>query len=429
MFLVLYSQLKMDRRTFLIAPALAALPLRAAAYKVAVTYGTDAYQTAARAITASGEFPNVAGKTVVIKPNLVVAMSSSTGCTTDPQVVRAVVDACLAGGAAQVIIGESPGLASGTVPFAACGYNAVFNSYDPRVSLLDFGQDGTALVPVQNGYVYQQLILPALAADPQTVWVSVAKMKVHVLSKVTLGLKNSFGLFLSSVYGQPPTPGTLPRIDPHFRGMDQSIVDLHLARPMDFTIIDGIVGMETSGPTNGTPIASQCVVVGKNTLACDRVAMKLMGQVAGSSVHLSLASLKGIGPATVEEVELAGDPFVVVPYAPAGVVIPHTLWPVAFPPSFPVGGSTTVTFQTYAASFCRLEVYRDDDLAPGAVPVRTLMDWQFRSPGTGLFVWDGRDDAGAFAAPGQYMVRMRTKYQMVFPVSAENTASSRVNVS
>jgi uncharacterized protein (DUF362 family) len=408
----------------LITAALGAMtPLRAAAYKVAVAYGSDPYVTAARAIAASAEFPNVSGKTVVIKPNLVVALPSSTGCISDPQVVRAVVDLALSRGAAQVIIAESPGLAGGTVPFAACGYEPLLQS---RVSLLDFGQSPFASVPVHGGYVYRSIILPAVAADPSTVWISVAKMKVHGLTTVTLGLKNSFGLFLSSIYGMPPMTGHLPRVDPHFRGIDQSIVDVHIARPIDFTVIDGIIGMEWTGPTTGVPKNAGCIVAGRNTVACDRVAMKVMAQGQNSSIHVSLASFKGLGPASVEEIEIVGDPFVQVPFTHMGVVLPPTLWPVASPQTFPAGGSTRITFRTYTPSYCRLEVYRDADVTPGAVPVRTLMDWQWRPAGNGLVDWNGRNDQGEQVPAGEYMIRLRTKYRVEFAPKGEGTASNFV---
>ena len=66
-------------------------------YQVGVGNSSDPYAATQRAVAASGAWPPVslASRTVVIKPNLVIARPATTGATTDPQVVRALVDLAL----------------------------------------------------------------------------------------------------------------------------------------------------------------------------------------------------------------------------------------------------------------------------------------------------------------------------------------------
>ncbi len=72
-------------------------------YDVGVGYSSDPYTAASVALSASGQFPtNLAGQTVLIKPNLVVPEPSTSGTTTDPTVVKAIVDLCIAAGATQI---------------------------------------------------------------------------------------------------------------------------------------------------------------------------------------------------------------------------------------------------------------------------------------------------------------------------------------
>src|SRR5262249_17838976 len=103
-------QSDLERRSFLKLLAgsgvlLAAGPRLASAapFQGGAGTSTDAYLATQRAIAACGQWPaaSVAGRTVVIKPNLVGAAPASSGITTDPQAVRAVVDQALAAGAAQ----------------------------------------------------------------------------------------------------------------------------------------------------------------------------------------------------------------------------------------------------------------------------------------------------------------------------------------
>ena len=119
-------------------------------YRVGVGRSADAYLATMAAISASGEWPGpaaIAGRNVVIKPNLVSPMAPETGAVTDPEVVRAVVDRALADGAQSVAILEtSPQGAH----FNACGYG-FFSSYDAlnRVQLVDSNTVPLVAAPVR----------------------------------------------------------------------------------------------------------------------------------------------------------------------------------------------------------------------------------------------------------------------------------------
>lgn len=123
----------------------------AAAYRVGVGKLADAYAATRRAVEACGEWPAVvmAGRKVVIKPNLVVGMTAETGVTTDPQVVRALVDLALEAEAAQVLIVED---GPHGAKFSACGYD-FFDDYDldGRVSLVDLADEPVVLTAVPGG--------------------------------------------------------------------------------------------------------------------------------------------------------------------------------------------------------------------------------------------------------------------------------------
>jgi uncharacterized protein (DUF362 family) len=364
---------------------------------------------------ASGQFPHVAGKNVAIKPNLVVGRSSATGATTDPQVVRAVVDECLERGAAAVHIGELGGLADNGAkppPFGACGYD-FFRSYSPRVTLEDWGQQTPTLIRVPNGFVYREVYLPAITQDPNRVWITAAKMKVHNLTSVTLGIKNSFGFFCPSVYFNG-LPRVLPRTDPHLRGADQTLSDIHLARPMHFCVIDGIWGMETAGPIQGTPIAANVILAGANVLAVDRVALKVMGLPQSLyAIHLDFAAHKGLGPSNLSTITVQGDPLTVVPFAKAQLIVAPAVWPTAIPSamSFIGGGTMRLGYEPIVDCYYRLEVIADPDERPHVVVKRTVFNWTYLPAASSPIsvLWNGRDNAGNLLPPGKYLVRLLTR--------------------
>jgi len=100
--------------------------------------------------------------------------------------------------------------------------------------------------------------------------ISLAKMKTHHRSAVTLGMKNLFGCAPGSVYGFPKT-----RL--HYAGTARTIADLAAAIRPSLTVIDGVVAMEGMGPLDGEPRHMGVIVAGENVAATDYVAARMMG--------------------------------------------------------------------------------------------------------------------------------------------------------
>lgn len=400
-----------------LASGLERVSTTATSYRVGVGNMPDAYAATQQAIGASGEWPaTLAGRTVVIKPNLVAAKPSTSGVTTDPQVVRAVVDQALASGATSVLIVEG-GSPTSPAPFMACGYG-FFATYDPRVQLVDLGTQPVTLAHVPNGVVYGQLYVPSLVLDPSVVFISVAKLKCHVDAGATLTMKNLFGLASPVHYH---VPSQLPRQNLHLRGVDEAIIDLNLVRPIDFAVIDGIWGMQGNGPLSGTPVQMNIVVAGRNPVAVDRVGLQVMGLPQTTAPHLTYAALKGLGPADLTTIAVLGDIFTPGAFLPAQT--PPVVWyPRVTPPAFaPASGqTTTISYSMPAACYSRVEIVRDSDVTPGITLVRTLRNWASRPAGTETLVWDGRDDSGAVVPQGSYLADVQATFA---PASVINYAS------
>ena len=77
-----------------------------------------------------------------------------------------------------------------------------------------------------------------------------------------LAMKNLFGLMPGIIYGWPKNVL-------HSVGIEPSILDIAATVRPDFTIVDGIVGMEGDGPILGDPISSGVIVMGRSAVAVD----------------------------------------------------------------------------------------------------------------------------------------------------------------
>lgn len=384
--------------------ALQPRPGRAAAHRVGVGKNSDPYTAAWRALIASGEWPGaaLAGRTVLIKPNLVMKRTPQSGIVTDPQVVRAVVDLSLAAGAARVLIVEG---ATGGENFAACGYG-FFTSYSPdgRVALVNLDEQPNLLVDVPGGLAYRQLQWPALLMDEGAFHISIGKLKTHMESLVSLSMKNLFGLPPQAPYMNSSLPA---RFAMHDRGLHQTILDLNLAWPIDFALVDGIWGLEGNGPLQGTPVRMDLVVAGRNALAVDRVCLQIMGIGQGAVQHLTYAAQRGLGPADLAAITVAGDPFAPRPFALP--IIPPTIdavqvSPASFAPA--LGQTTTITYSVDRACQTLVEIVGVSETSPQVTRVRLLHDWSDQPAGPETLSWDGHDDAGQIVPAGDYAINV-----------------------
>lgn len=372
-------------------------------YRVGVGRDLNAYAATARAVAASQDWQalDLVGRKVVIKPNLVMNAPAHYGGSTDPECVRALADLALAGGAAQVWVVECGG---GAANFSACGYGPLQGYGGGRVSLVDLQTLARSLFPVPGGLTYDLLWQRDALLAPDVVFVSAAKLKLHLEAHATLAMKNLVGILPIEEYVPRSIWG---RWSMHQRGLHQAIVDMNLVRPIDFAVVEGIWGMEGLSPLWGTPVHAQTVLAGANAVAVDRVAVHLMGLTQREVKHLAYASRLGMGPAGLSEIDVRGDALVPIPFTPL-VTTPIIEYPRPFPEVFdPAAGQSTCLIGWYGDPCDRtVRVVRAYDDDPTVSTVRELAPKATRDPGFELLRWNGRADDGSLVTPGRYAVHV-----------------------
>jgi uncharacterized protein (DUF362 family) len=240
----------------------------------------------------------LAGKRVVLKPNLVEYHRDKV-INTHPNVIAAVIELCQREGAAEVVVAEGPGHCRQVEDLVrACGLGDVLRHY--RVAFLDLNHDEPVKMPNRGrltglGHLY--LARGIVEAD---VLISLPKLKTHHWAGATLSLKNLFGTLPGICYGWPKN-------ELHWRGIDQSIVDIALTRPPDLALVDGIVGMEGDGPLNGTPKALGALVMGCDPLAVDATCCRLMQLDPEKVAYLVLGHRRHLGRLYAARIEQIGE--------------------------------------------------------------------------------------------------------------------------
>jgi uncharacterized protein (DUF362 family) len=114
-----------------------------------------------------------------------------------------------------------------------------------------------------------------------------------VATKVTLGMKNMFGLLPDKFKGKF-----------HAKGISKVIVDINTVLKPALTVIDGFVAMEGSGPTDGTPVKTDLIIAGTDVVATDATAARVMGFEPWEIAHIRKAHDKGLG--NIDNIEILG---------------------------------------------------------------------------------------------------------------------------
>jgi uncharacterized protein (DUF362 family) len=143
---------------------------------------------------------NVAGRMVLLKPNLVEDLPGPVN--TNANTIGAAARCFLRLGAARVVVGEGPGHQRDT-ELVIQAANLKPHLADRRIDFADLNRDELARVKLKADYSgLGELWLPRTVLDSDFI-VSMPKVKTHHWAGVTLSLKNMFGIVPGMKYGWP----------------------------------------------------------------------------------------------------------------------------------------------------------------------------------------------------------------------------------
>jgi len=273
-------------------------------YRVALVpcpdYGPDTLAAAIQAGWRTSSPPDVRGKRVVLKPNM-VDVSADRPIHTDPRLVEAVAAHLADLGAREIVLAEGTSHNRDAEDlFRRSGYEALARRRGVR--LIDLNYDDLVIAKSVNprATLLRDMALPRTIAEAE-VLISLPKMKTHKLAGITLSLKNMFGVLPGMVYGWPKN--TL-----HWNGIPLSICEINATVRTHYAIVDGVVGMEGHGPIMGSAHKAGVLVMGDNALAVDATAARIMGVEPGRVDYLAMAQRLRLGSLRPAELQVGGGP-------------------------------------------------------------------------------------------------------------------------
>ena len=153
----------------------------------------------------------------------------------------------------------------------------LLNLAKTKLVRFNFGRDSTiGIVPVSRELVDADVII------------SVPTMKTHLLTNITIGMKNMYGTFPEE-----------NKAKYHRLGIENVICEVNSAFTPNLTLVDGTIGGEAWGPLSCSQVNFQTVIASNDVVAADAVSCRLMGYDPMSVSHVRKAHEKGLGDASV----------------------------------------------------------------------------------------------------------------------------------
>ncbi len=198
----------------------------------------------------------LAGKRVLLKPNLLTDRPPEQAVTTHPELIRHVIRLLKPTGA-KLSVGDSPASAANLQQvWQTTGIAAICE--EEHVPLISFEEAG-AVPFTRDGFSFT-LARSVLEAD---LIINLPKVKSHSLTLLTAAVKNLYG----AVPGYTKT--TLHRLHPTPKRFGALVRALWQELPETWTIADAVTGMEGQGPANGRPVNLGFLAAAKDAFMLD----------------------------------------------------------------------------------------------------------------------------------------------------------------
>lgn len=229
---------------------------------------------------------------IALKPNLINATKSDQGATTDPEIVRGVIEYLQQRGFNNLMIIEGSWVGADTDnAFEICGYRELARDYDLPLSNLK--NDNFIKKSYQGLEI--EIAEKALAAD---YLINFPVLKGHCQTNITCALKNLKGCI-----------SDFEKRKFHRQGLHQPIAFLNKLLAQDLVIVDGIYG-DLDFEEGGNPVKMNRVIAAKDPVLIDSYAADLLGYSTAEVEYIEIAAQIGIGKkdlAAAEIIELNQD--------------------------------------------------------------------------------------------------------------------------
>ncbi|MFO7570872.1 MAG: DUF362 domain-containing protein [Smithellaceae bacterium] len=237
------------------------------------------------------------GQTVVVKPNIGFPRVPEVGATTNPALVRAIIESCYQAGAGKVYIFDNV-----VTPTSGNARNCYKLSGIEEAAKAARG----IVVPVDD-FSYREVKIPGgkklKTADVHSlildsdVFINVPVLKHHSSAHLSIAMKNLMGIIKN-------------RMEYHLIGLDQCIADFCLYRKPDLNVVDAYRVLMSHGPAGpGNPRAAnvevkKTLLLSRDIVAIDAAAAKIFGKEPDDIGYIKIGHAQKTGNMNLNELKI-----------------------------------------------------------------------------------------------------------------------------
>ena len=226
---------------------------------------------------------------VFVKPNFTFPYYEK-GVTTSPEFLRCLLE-LLKSKADRVIVGESDGgNRSFTAEDSFEGHNMYEICGETGVELVNLSKLPAQTIESKVLGKKVRVQLPKLLLEETDCFISVPTLKVHVMTTVSLSLKNLWGC----------VPDTMRCLQHQNLIYKLSLIAERLKPKM--VVIDGTYALDKHGPMYGEAVKSNLVMVADNPVAADALGARILGFSPQGIKSIVVAEKAGLGSMRAEDV-------------------------------------------------------------------------------------------------------------------------------
>jgi uncharacterized protein (DUF362 family) len=232
--------------------------------------------------------------TVFVKPNFTYPFYKE-GITTNPLILKEIL-AILKDRADRVIVGESDG---GNHSFTA---DQAFKGHGMPDICKETGAELVNLSILPSRYIEDiiqgkrvKVQVPDLLVDGIDCFISVPVLKVHVMTAITLSMKNLWGCY----------PDTMRCL--HHKYLSRKLALLTKVINPKIVLIDGSYALDGHGPMYGEAVKTDLLVAVNNPVVADAFGSMIMGIPVSQVEHILIAEKEGLGITNLNAVQFNDD--------------------------------------------------------------------------------------------------------------------------
>jgi len=236
------------------------------------------------------------GQTVVVKPNIGFPQTPEMGATTNPLLVKSVVEHCFGAGAKKVYVFDN---------VVTSAYGMAQKCYQLSGIAASAKDTGAIVAPGDAKKYYHEVDIPhaksllsarvhelVLESD---VFINVPILKNHGYTRLSMAMKNLMGIVWD-------------RMEYHYSDLNQCIAEFCLFKNPDLNVLDAYRVLIRHGPRGGSSAdvsLQKSLVLSTDIVACDAAAAKLYGTEPRKIKYIQAAYDLGIGEIDLNRVKVS----------------------------------------------------------------------------------------------------------------------------